>query len=816
LLIGLACGLTVAAQAISRGIPQELQAAQALAQQGRFNDAKTAVLAELQGDPSSVEAWNLLGIIETEQQDYPSALAAFQKALQLAPNSVKTYNNLGNLLLAQKEPGLAERAFRSGLRIDTQNRDGNYNLGVLLIARGLPAEAIVHFERVRPSDPDTRLNLVRAYLRTKRTAEALRIATTLSSENNRDVRLHFTLGVLLASEGQNKLALLELEKADVLQPNTFEILYNLGQAYLIDGHYSKADIQLNRALAIKPGSAETLFLLAQSHWKKSQPLDALDLLVRAHKLAPDNIDIILLMAQISIAQGYFEDAIPLLQNGLQIAPQRADLRSALGESYFKADQIERAIGEFQKVVDTQPSMRAYAFLGLSHIYLGRFDAAKQDFQNGLNIDPGNSFCLFNLGYIDERQGNSSTAEGIFRKVLRSDPNFSDALLELANLRIEANQLPAAEELLKRYIQVNRNPAPGYYKLAVVERKLHKPAEADRDLVQFQTLSKSNVPNSYLYEDLFDFLDHRSQLPLAARNQQDISELLDQVKKHPDQPEALYMLAQAYLQSGNVDEARSTVAQLDQLKSDDYRTLAGAGVLFARDHLYDDAIQQFKAALKVNPDSDDAKFDLANALFRKGLYSQALDAAQQVSEQERKDDSWLALLADIYAHLGETTRATQMDRSAIDRNPENDQNYLSLAMLQFRENDVAAAKRTLLQGQTRMPASGEILWGLGLASVMEGDTARATRQFEHAVDLLPEWAGSYSMLGVFYYQTGQINRAKEVLDRFRNSNAGGLDVNRIEQTLAATPQTAPAADSPLPVAKRQQLLQIAQFLVDKTL
>ena len=199
-------------------------------------------------------------------------------------------------------------------------------------------------------------------------------------------------------------------------------------------------------------------------------MDALDLLVRAHKLAPDNIDIILLMAQISIAQGYFEDAIPLLQNGLQIAPQRADLRSALGESYFKADQIEKAIGEFQKVVDTQPSMRAYAFLGLSHIYLGRFDAAKQDFQNGLNIDPGNSFCLFNLGYIDERQGNSSTAEGIFRKVLRSDPNFSDALLELANLRIEANQLPAAEELLKRYIQVNRNPAPGYYKLAVVERR----------------------------------------------------------------------------------------------------------------------------------------------------------------------------------------------------------------------------------------------------------------------------------------------------------------------------------------------------------
>jgi tetratricopeptide (TPR) repeat protein len=138
------------------------------------------------------------------------------------------------------------------------------------------------------------------------------------------------------------------------------------------------------------------------------------------------------------------------------------------------------------------------------------------------------------------------------------------------------------------------------------------------------------------------------------------------------------------------------------------------------------------------------------------------------------------------------------------------------MLQFRENDVADAKRTLLQGQARVPASGKILWGLGLVSVMEGNPAQAADKFEHAVDLLPEWAGSYSMLGVFYFQTGQIDKAKEVLDRFRNSNAGGLDINRIEQVLASASPATPVANGPLPMAKRQQLLQMAQFLVDKTL
>ena len=250
---------------------------------------------------------------------------------------------------------------------------------------------------------------------------------------------------------------------------------------------------------------------------------------------------------------------------------------------------------------------------------------------------------------------------------------------------------------------------------------------------------------------------------------------------------MYALAEAYLKSGKVEEARNTIAQLDKERSGDFRTLAGAGVLLARYGLYDDAIQHFKAALQAKPRSDEVSFDLANAYFRKGLYSDALDAAMQVSEEGRKDDSYLALLGDIYAHRGDNARAEEIYHSAIKRNPDNDQDYLSLALLEFRENNVATAKQTLLKGQARIPGSGKIIWGLGLASALEGDTAEAARQLERAVEMLPEWPGSYSTLGVFYYQTGQIAKAKEVLDRFKNSSVrGGLDVNRIEEALAQAP------------------------------
>ena len=794
-----------------------LQEAETLLQQGHLDQAKVKIQEELQRNPSSVEGYNLLGIVESDEQDYPNALAAFQNALKLAPNSTKTYNNLGNAYVAQKRLDLAEKEFRTVLRLDPANRDGNYNLGVLLMAKGSPAEAIAHFERVRPANLETSFNLIHAYFQSKRTAEALRMATELSEQNKDNVQVHFSLGLLLASEKQYKPAQLELQKADVLQPGTFEIPYNLGQAFLRNGEYPNAELALTRALKLKPESPETLYLLAQVDADESRPLDALDLLVRAHKIAPENTDIIFLMAQVSISEHYYEDAIPLLESGLKLAPRRPDLLATLGESYFMSGKVEKAVEEFKKLIEVEPSARSYAFLGLSYRDLGRFDEAKQYFQQGLKLDPHNSACLYNLGFIAERQGDTTAAEGMFQEVLRTNPDYPDALLELANLRIVGRKLPEAAELLRKYVRVARNPATGYYKLAMVERSLHDTDAANRDLNIFQTLSKDASAGPYPYEHLFDYVDNRSKLDPHARDQLDIAELTDEIKKHPDQPENLYLLAEAYLKAGKVDEARSTIAQLDQISSIDYRTLTGVGVLLARYHLYDDAVRQFQAVLQTNPASDEVKFDLADAYFRKRLYSQALDVAGQVSEEGRKDDAYLALLGDIYGHLGEMAQAKEIYLNAISRNPDNDQGYLSLSLLQFRENDVAGAKQTLLKGQARIPGSGKILWGLGIASALEGNTAEAAQQFERAVDMLPEWPGSYSTLGVFYFQTGQIDKAKEVLNRFKNSNAkGGLDVNRIEQTLAQAPATAPSGDQPMSMANREQFLQIALSLADRTL
>ncbi|HTT19318.1 MAG TPA: tetratricopeptide repeat protein [Candidatus Sulfotelmatobacter sp.] len=790
--------------------------AQELIQQGQFAQAKSLIEHQLRLDASDIEAYNLLGIVATNEKNYSQAEEAFQQALRLAPGSSTTHNNLGNLYVAEQKLDLAEKEFNLVLKTAPANRDANYNLGLLLMAKGSPLSAITHFQRVHPQTVETRFNVIRAYFAAGKHAEALAQARELSAAHKQDVQLHFTLGLVLASAKQYKPAQLELEQANVLKPETFEILHNLGEAYLRGQEYAKADLALNRALKLKPDSVETLYLLAQVYSEQSRPVDALELLVRAHKAAPENADVIFLLARISMMQNYFEDAIPLLESGVKLAPQRADLHAALGESYFMSGKTEKAIEEFKNLIALDPSARSYAFMGLSYRHLGRFEEATKYFNEGLRLDPHNATCLYNLGFIEERQGNTARADELFQQALRYNPDYSDALLELANLRVKDKKYAEAAELLRHYVKVGHDVATGYYKLAMVERSLHQTAAAQRDLNVFQTLSKNSSTGPMPYQHLFDYLNNRSQLSAQARTELDVAELNEQIKKHPGQTQDLYLLAETYLKLGDVSKAREVVGQLDQISAEDYRTQTGIGVLLARYRLYNDAIQHFQNALQANPDSDDVKYDLANAYFRKGQYKEALAAVQTMSAAGRQDDNSLALLGDIEAHLGNAPRAMEIFRSAIARNPDNDQYYLSLTLAQLRGNDLGGAEQTLQKGLARIPGSGKLIWGQGLVSVMKGNTKQAVERLERAVDLLPEWAGSYSTLGVFYYQTGQIEKAREVLNRFKGSNAGGLDISRIEDALSKAPGNPSSSDQSMPMAARQQMLQFALLIADRSL
>ena len=803
----------------SRAAGEAFARARADAGRGDLAGARAEVQQGLKLDPRSVAGYNLLGIIETQDRNFNAAAEAFEQALRLDPKSTETLNNIASSYFQQKKFDLARTEYLAALRLDPRNRDANYNLGLVLLAEGQPAEAIVYFERVTPRDPASEISLASAYLAAHRTAQGLALVRKLAVEGSGNVRIQFSLGTVLLEAHEYEAAEHQFEVADSLQPENYDILCKLGEAATRLKHYPKAEEALGRAIRLKPDSPEALYLLAQDDAELRKDSDALQLLVRARKLAPENTDVIFLMARLAMLENFYEDAIPLLEEGVRLAPKRADFHAALGESYLAAGKTDQAIQEFNTLIELAPSAGAYAFMGLCYRELGRFDEAAKYFAAGLKLDPHDGACLYNLGYIASRRGQVQQAEAYLMQSLRANPNpnESDALLELASLRMAQRKYQEALPLLQRAVKTASDPGPAYYKLARVESALGMNAAADRDLKIFQTLSKgsANVPSPF--QHFFDAVNQRAELPAQTREKLDLAGVLDAVQRHPDDPRNLYLLAEAYLQAGQTDEALKVVRRLDELSGADLRTELGIGVLLARFRLYPEAIEHFQAALAADANSDEARYDLADAYFNAHDYANALRVMEQISERAHNDDSYLALLGDVDAHLGRSDDAVKMLEQAVAKNPDNDQYQLLLALALLRKGSPEQAERALRAGLSRSPNSGKIYWGLGVVSVVEGNSAQAEQSLMKATELLPDWQTTWSTLGIFYFDTGQIAKARETLRRSKELNPSGMaNASRIEQFLdrASADPGMTAGAQPLSPENRIQFLQVALVLADQ--
>jgi tetratricopeptide (TPR) repeat protein len=763
----------------------EFEEARKLLSDGEVDLALAAVKRGLARSPRSVDGLNLLGLINLRQQQYDDAVNAFNAALVISPRSVETLNNLATTYATTGKVARAQRTFRKILRLDPRNRIANYNLGRLLLSEHQPMEAIASLERVRPPDSSTLLSLTEAYFAAGMTSRGLSTAQRLSAEGAEDIKPHFSLGLLLAAQKQYGPAIREFEFANALQPRTAEILHNLGLAYLRNQQPAKACAVLQDAAQLQPRSADTFLLLAQAQADLGNDVDALETLVQARKLAPNNTAILLLMARLSMRQSFYEDAIELLNTATKMDPRRPELHAALGESYFTIGQIEKAMAEFDTLLQIDASAQAFAYLGLSYRHLGRFDEARRFLNQGLTINPNDPLILFNLGWIAKRQGADADAEQYFARAVRLDPTYADALLEFGSLKMNQKKYEEAIPLLRRCTEVAAHSAQAYYKLAIAERNLHQTDASQRDMKVFQTLSKNPEPAPYPLQHFFEYVQRRNALSPEQKAQVDLRELEAEAKQHPDRPRSLHLLAEAYLKVGRVVDALTAIGHLDALSGGDYRTTLAAGVLLARFRLYPAAIQHFQAALKVNAASDEAAYDLAAAYAQTGDYTNAFDALQRLSPAGRKTNDYLALRADIALHQGRTADAIDALTTAITTSPDHDEYYVSLALAQLQAEDADQAYATLQRGLRRVPDSGRLYWGLGIASVARGDDAQAESYLKKAMELTPASESSWLALGIFYYEAGRIAEAREMLNRYTAAfPQPSVDVSKIRETLEA--------------------------------
>jgi tetratricopeptide (TPR) repeat protein len=456
-------------------------------------------------------------------------------------------------------------------------------------------------------------------------------------------------------------------------------------------------------------------------------------------------------------------------------------------------------------------------MGLCYRHLGRFDEAKRYLNQGLKIDSRNLPILFSLGFIAKKQGEYALAEQYLNRTLRIDPSYAEALFELGSLKMEQKKYAEAVPFFLRCTEISPNPAQAYYKLATAERNLHQLEAAQRDMKVFVTLSKNSQPGPYPLQNFFNYLDRREGLSVEKKTDADLQVLASEVEQHPDRPRSLYLLAEAYLKLNRVDDAMQIIKRLDTLSGKDFRTLSGAGVLLARFRLYPEAIRHFQEAIAANPDPDEMRYNLANAQFLNHEDAAALQSLQQISPAAQKDDAYLSLLGDICSHLGRVSEASQALHQAILNSPDNDRYYFTLALAHLRAGDSEQAYAVVQQGLSRVPDSGLLYWALGVVSILRGDASQGESDLKKAVDLAPSRESGLAALGIFYYEVGRIDEAREVLRRYTEVFPHDtIDVQKIRQTLdgVSAPQNSSTKTAELSARARQEFYQLALLLAEE--
>lgn len=111
--------------------------------------------------------------------------------------------------------------------------------------------------------------------------------------------------------------------------------------------------------------------------------------------------------------------------------------------------------------------------GLRAVYAGLLgqtdqrEAAREEYEEALRLDPQNFFALQGLGRLLLQGGEAERAEEMFRKAIAVAPDDASAWFDLAGALMQQQDLPGASEALLKATELDPNNADYRYALGVV-------------------------------------------------------------------------------------------------------------------------------------------------------------------------------------------------------------------------------------------------------------------------------------------------------------------------------------------------------------
>lgn len=377
-----------------------------------------SILDEVQCD----KTYNYLGMIKLDQQKIGEAINYFQFALKINSSNAFYYYNLGSAYSLNGWLQEAEQAFQAAVSLESENIIYNYSLAYLYYEKHDNQKAIEVIEHILKIKPDN--------------VDALTLKSLILAQN----------GKIIDAKNQ----LLELSKID--NDNDF-VHYALAKIYKEFPMYDEAIVSLQEALFVKPDSLEYLSELADCYCEIGQYDTAQDILTKVLYLNKRFIYAHLLMAKINLFQKKYSVAAKIVENAIKLDTSSAEAYKYQSMIFAAQGLKNRSIESAKTAVSLRPNdHRYYAYLAKLYFDAEEYENAFLYYKEASLIDEMNTEYLYNTAVSADKNNDFTNSSSYFSYALRLEPFNNLIIYEYVDMLKRFGHVKQALSLLKNKIE----------------------------------------------------------------------------------------------------------------------------------------------------------------------------------------------------------------------------------------------------------------------------------------------------------------------------------------------------------------------------
>lgn len=594
--------------------------------------------------------WTLLSGLAVAQAPEPAEESASQATASVSGQPV--------------EPDKARAYYHYSLGHFYQER------GALFQRADMLNQAIEELKLALQYDPDSTflsLELADLYAATGRWRNALREAENAVQRNPQDSEARKFLGRLylrLLTGGRSRQVPAEMRQRAVQQfeeilerdPADVGSYLVLAQLYRAMGESAKAEEILKKAVALQPDSPDAATNLALLYVDVGDYRAAIELL---ENVTVDSSDPRLLT---NLAYSYeqvrdYGAAAGAYSRALELEPNNVAYRKALGQSYIRSQQYDKALDQFQIVIRADPQDgEAYLRLGQVYRFQHRYELARQNLDKALELFPDNLDVQYNRALLAEAEGKIAEAIDIIETILESTSKADAStytLQEAANRGIFLEKIgflhrtqgdfTAAEETFRRMLALGGDSA------IRAEVRLIETYQENREYDRALEASEKAVQ---AYPESRGLATERASLLASMGEVSAAVALLQPFLDNTPRDRGIWLaLSQIHLRAKQFEQARQAVEKAkglsDSKEEFEYIHFLN-GSIWEREGQHGRAEEAFRKALEINPNSAMALNYLGYMLADLGIrLKESVNYIQRALQMEPNSGAYLDSLGWAY-------------------------------------------------------------------------------------------------------------------------------------------------------------------------